>query len=104
MAFPLQNALEYVRKTYFAMGYKKARFEMSKCNGIVEKKPTQRVLNGPSLLPLKEAAKLASQYGLGANVFWNGDIPVVRFSGGRKIYFGIKELEAFIDRNKTILL
>ena len=74
--------------------------------GIVEKKARQRVWNPmiPRLLPLKEAAKW-----LGLTVWamreriWAGDIPVVRFPNGRKMYLDTKDLEAFIESNKRVI-
>ncbi len=65
---------------------------------------TQRITNpvGPRLLPLKEAAER-----LGLTVWsmreriWAGDIPVVRFPGGRKMFIDTKDLDRFIERNKT---
>lgn len=67
---------------------------------------TQRIVNpmGPRLLPLKKAAEY-----LGLTVWalreriWAGDIPVVRFPGGRKQFIDIKDIEAFIERNKTVI-
>ena len=58
-------------------------------------------LNGPRLLTLKKAAEY-----LGLTVWsmreriWAGDIPVVRFPGGKKIFIDILDLENFIQRNK----
>ena len=57
---------------------------------------------GPRLLPLKDAAAW-----LGLTVWamreriWAGDIPVVRFPGGRKMYVDSRDLEDFIQKNKT---
>jgi hypothetical protein len=56
---------------------------------------------GPRLLPLKEAAER-----LGLTVWsmreriWAG---FVRFPGGRKIFIDIKDLDKFVERNKTTL-
>ena len=56
----------------------------------------------PRLLPLKKAAEY-----LGLTVWamreriWAGDLPVVRFSGGRKMYLDVQDLEAFIQNNKA---
>ena len=58
----------------------------------------------PRLLPLKKAAEY-----LGLTVWalrervWAGDIPVVKFPGGRKQFIDIKDIEAFIERNKTVI-
>ena len=59
----------------------------------------------PRLLTLKKA----SEY-LGLTVWamreriWAGQIPVIRFPGGRKMYIDTKDLEAFIQKNKEIFL
>ena len=56
---------------------------------------------GPRLLPLKAAADW-----LGLTVWamreriWQGQIPFIRFDGGRKIYLDVKDLEKFIERHK----
>lgn len=56
------------------------------------------------MLPLKEAARY-----LGLTVWalreriWAGDIPVVRFPGGRKMFVDTADIEAFIQRNKTTI-
>ena len=56
---------------------------------------------GPRILPLKIAAEV-----LGLTVWvmrsriWSGDIPVVRFPGGRKMYIDVRDIERFIERNK----
>ncbi len=58
----------------------------------------------PRLLPLKDAARW-----LGLTLWamrervWAGDIPVVRFHGGRKIYIDTLDLERFIDRHKETI-
>jgi len=55
----------------------------------------------PRLLTLKQA----SAY-LGLTVWamreriWAGDIPVVQWPGGRKMFLDLKDLEGFITRNK----
>lgn len=57
---------------------------------------------GPRLLPLKDAAAW-----LGLTVWamreriWAGDIPVVRFPGGRKMYIDTRDLEDLVQKNKT---
>jgi hypothetical protein len=33
---------------------------------------------------------------------WAGDIPVVRFPGGRKMFVDVLDLEEFIQRNKEV--
>ena len=56
----------------------------------------------PRLLTLKDAA----QY-LGLTTWamreriWAGQIPVVRFPDGRKMYIDIQDIEGFIEQNKT---
>ena len=56
----------------------------------------------PRLLTLKDAAEY-----LGISVWamreriWAGDIPVVKFPGGRKMYVDVEDLEEFIKKNKT---
>ena len=63
----------------------------------------QRICN-PRLLPLKDAAEW-----LGLTVWamreriWAGDIPVVQFPGGRKMFIDTLDLEAFITENKRII-
>ena len=74
--------------------------------GIIEKKSDQLIKyqQTPRLLPLKKAAEY-----LGLTVWamreriWGGQIPVVRFPGGRKMYVDTKDLEGFIMRNKTTI-
>jgi hypothetical protein len=71
------------------------------------KEKTQRIANpmpSPRLLPLKKAAEY-----LGLTVWamreriWAGDIPVVRFPGGRKMFIDINDIEAFIVKNKAVI-
>ena len=70
------------------------------------KQKTQRIANpmSPRLLPLKKAADY-----IGLTVWalreriWAGDIPVVRFPGGRKQFIDVKDIEAFIERNKEVI-
>jgi len=60
--------------------------------------------SAPRLLPLKDAAQW-----LGLTVWslreriWAGDIPVVRFPGGRKQFIDSQDLEDFIQRNKMTI-
>lgn len=55
----------------------------------------------PRLLTLKKAADY-----LGLTVWamrervWAGDIPVIRFPHGRKMYIDTQDLESFISQNK----
>jgi hypothetical protein len=71
------------------------------------KEKTQRIANpklSPRLLPLKKAAEY-----LGLTTWamrertWAGDIPVVRFPGGRKMFIDINDIEAFIVKNKAVI-
>ena len=77
----------------------------NRINKTKEKAPGIANPIGPRLLPLKKAAEY-----LGLTVWamreriWAGDIPVVRFPGGRKQFIDIKDIDAFIDRNKTVLV
>ena len=72
--------------------------------GPVSKTPPRGQTPGPRLLPLKEAAAW-----LGLSIWamreraWAGQIPVVQFPGGRKMYFDIKDLESFISDNKRVI-
>ena len=76
----------------------------NRINNTIEK--TQGIANpmGPRLLPLKKAADY-----IGLTVWalreriWAGDIPVVRFPGGRKQFIDVKDIEAFIEKNKTVV-
>ena len=60
---------------------------------------------GPRLLTLKAAADW-----LGLTVWamreriWQGQIPFIRFDGGRKIYLDVKDLEKFIERHKQMFV
>ena len=77
-----------------------------KRTGITEKKRAQGIANpmSPRLLPLKDAANW-----LGLTVWamreriWAGQIPVIRFPGGRKMFIDTKDLEAFIERHKVTI-
>jgi hypothetical protein len=33
---------------------------------------------------------------------WSGQMPVVRNEGGRKLFFDIRDLDAFIEKRKSI--
>ena len=73
---------------------------------MTQKKPEQLINNQatPRLLPLKKAAEF-----LGLTVWamreriWSGQIPVVKFPGGRKLYIDSHDLEAFITANKSVI-
>ena len=72
---------------------------------MVIKKQINTNLAGPRLLPLKKAADY-----LGLTVWamreriWAGDIPVVKFPGGRKMYVDIQDIEKFIQQNKKTFI
>ena len=57
---------------------------------------------GPRLLPLKKAAEYLglTLWALRERI-WAGDIPFVRFPNGRKMFIDIRDLDKFIERNKT---
>lgn len=69
-----------------------------------KKKEAQRISNPitPQLLSLKDAAQYLglSPWALRERV-WQGTIPFVRFPGGKKQYFHVKDLESFIEENKA---
>ena len=56
----------------------------------------------PRLLPLKAAAEYLglTTWAMRERV-WSGDIPVVRFPGGRKMFVDTQDLEALIQDNKA---
>ena len=79
--------------------------------GTMSRKPAQTKastrahwIGNPRLLPLRDAAQW-----LGLTVWslreriWAGDIPVVKFPGGRKQFIDVQDLEEFIQRNKTTI-
>jgi len=77
---------------------------MSKRTGIIQNKKAQGISN-PRLLPLKDAAQW-----LGLTVWamreriWAGQIPVVQFPGGRKMYVDTQDLEQFIIKHKKTII
>lgn len=77
-----------------------------KRKGTVENKPTQQISSvpGPCLLPLKKAAEWLglTTWAMRERV-WAGQIPMVRFEGGRKMYIDTQDLEDFISRNKETI-
>jgi len=77
-----------------------------KRTGIIEKKQAQRITNpmSPRLLPLKKAAEYIglTVWGMRERI-WAGDIPVVRFSGGRKMFIDMHDIEKFITNNKETI-
>lgn len=74
--------------------------------GIKEKKLEQGISNPlhPRLLPLKDAAEMLglTLWALRERI-WSGDIPVVRFPGGRKMYIDSKDIDRLIERNKLVI-
>ena len=62
-------------------------------------------ISNPRLLPIKDAAQW-----LGLTVWaireriWSGQIPVIQFPGGRKMYIDINDLESFIQKNKRTIV
>lgn len=79
---------------------------MAKRTGIIEKKAAQGIYNPmrPRLLPLKKAAEYLglTTWAMRERI-WAGDIPVVRFPGGRKQFIDTNDIEAFICENKTTI-
>jgi len=74
-----------------------------KRNGTIERTAAQIKLGhpGPRLLTLKKAAELLglTDWAMMSRIRV-GDIPVVRFHGGRKTYIDVRDIEKFIERNK----
>jgi len=83
------------------------RHMASKNHNSKDLKKAQGINNpiGPRLLTLKKAAEY-----LGLTVWamreriWSGQIPVIRFPGGRKLYVDVQDIEVFIERNKEVFL
>lgn len=67
---------------------------------------TQYISNvqGPRLLPLKKAAEYLglTVWGMRERI-WAGQIPVVRFPGGRKLFVDSQDIESFIQENKITI-
>jgi len=59
----------------------------------------------PRLLPLKMAAGYLglTVWGMRERI-WAGDIPVVRFPGGRKMFIDTADIEKFIEQNKMTII
>ena len=78
---------------------------MAERTGIIENKKAQRICDpsSPRLLTLKKGAIY-----LGLTVWalreriWSGQIPVIRFPGGRKMYLDVNDLDKLIEANKVI--
>lgn len=75
--------------------------------GIREKKPILGINDSlqPRLLPLKKAADYLglTVWGMRERI-WSGDIPVIRFPNGRKMYIDIRDIEKFIEENKKRII
>ena len=74
-----------------------------KRNGTIERTAAQ-IKTGqscPRLLTLKKASEVRgiTTWAMRSRIYW-GDIPVVRFPGGRKMYIDVRDIERFIERNK----
>ena len=78
-----------------------------KRQGIIDSQKAQGIGNpmSPRLLTLKDAAQWLglTVWGMRERI-WAGDIPVVRFPGGRKMYLDTRDLERFITTNKTTIV
>lgn len=78
-----------------------------KRTGIIEKKTGKGIgnPNSPLLLPLKKAADCIglTLWGLREQI-WAGNIPVVRFPGGRKMFIDTRDIDQFIERNKETII
>jgi predicted site-specific integrase-resolvase len=72
-------------------------------SGIKENIMAQGIIN-PRLLPLKDAANLLglTLWALRERI-WAGQIPVVRFPGGRKMYIDSKDIDQLVERNKETI-
>jgi excisionase family DNA binding protein len=74
--------------------------------GIIEKKDAQGIMNpkSPRLLSLKQAADYLglTPWTIRERI-WAGDLPVVRFRGGRKLWLDSNDLDAFVEDNKARL-
>lgn len=62
-------------------------------------------VKGSRLLPLKAGAEYLglTTWAMRERI-WAGQIPVVRFSGGRKMYLDVRDLDALIERNKVVIV
>ncbi len=79
---------------------------MAKRTGKIDKKQTQGIGDPlePRLLPLKQgAARLGLSVWALRERIWAGQIPVVQFPGGRKMYVDSQDLEDVITKNKRII-
>jgi len=63
---------------------------------------TELVRPQKRLLTIKNAAIYLDRGIHGVrNLIWTGQIPAVKDPGGRKLFIDIKDLEAYVDRNKS---
>jgi len=60
--------------------------------------------NGPRLLTIKSGAEYLglTTWGMRERI-WAGQIPVVRFPGGRKMYLDVKDLDELVEKNKMLM-
>ena len=69
-------------------------------------KGSQRIANpqGPRLLSLKKAAEYLglTTWAMRERI-WAGEIPVIRFNGGRKMFIDVQDVEQFIEQNKRTI-
>ena len=69
-------------------------------------KGSQRIANpqGPRLLSLKKAAEYLglTTWAMRERI-WGGEIPVIRFNGGRKMFIDVQDVERFIEQNKRTI-
>jgi hypothetical protein len=74
-----------------------------KRTGTIEKITAQGISNPSArLMPLQVAADYIGLTTWGMReAIWRGDIPVVRFRGGRKMFIDRVDIESFISKNKT---
>ena len=58
----------------------------------------------PRLLTIKKAAEYLglTTWAMRERI-WAGQIPVIRFPDGRKMYVDVNDLEAFIERHKRVI-
>ena len=70
-----------------------------------QKQKAQGIYNplGKRLYTVKEAADYLGRSVWGMrDLIWSQVIPVVKQQGARKIYIDIKDLDGFIEKNKTM--
>lgn len=73
-------------------------------NKTVEKKTRFMNPKQPRLHSLKEASEYIglSPWSLRERI-WAGELPVVRFPNGRKMFLDIRDMDRFIERNKMLM-